>query len=73
LKIKAKVCLVVGDVHNTKLIEKVWKKIKNNVKYKFIEIFYDTSYLQERKVTNMLNSRMGKATIIEKVLVVEKV
>ncbi len=72
LKKGAKACLVVGDVHDEKLIEKVWKKIENNVKYKFIEIYYDVSYLQTRKVTNMLNSKKGKATKIEKVLVIEK-
>ena len=72
LKNKAKVCLVVGDVHETKLIEEVWKKIEPEVKFKFVEIYYDEKYLQTKKITNMLNSKKGKATIIEKVLVLEK-
>ncbi len=72
LKNGAKVCLVVGDVHDNALIENVWKEISNEVKYKFAEIYYDQNYLQQNKVTNMLNSKKGKATIIEKVLVLEK-
>ncbi len=72
LKNGAKVCLVVGDVHDNALIENVWKEIEKEVKYKFIEIYYDQNYLQQNKVTNMLNSKKGKATIIEKVLVLEK-
>ncbi len=72
LKIGAKVCLVVGDVHDNELIENVWKQIENDVKYKFVEIYYDQNYLQKNKVTNMLNSKKGKATRIEKVLVLEK-
>ncbi len=72
LKNGAKVCLVVGDVHDNALIENVWKEIQNEVKYKFVEIYYDQKYLQQNKVTNMLNSKKGKATIIEKVLVLEK-
>ncbi len=72
LKNGAKVCLVVGDVHGNALIENVWKEIENKVKYKFVEIYYDQNYLQQNKVTNMLNSKKGKATIIEKVLVLEK-
>lgn len=72
LKNGAKVCLVVGDVHGNALIENVWKEIKKEVKYKFVEIYYDQKYLQQNKVTNMLNAKKGKATIIEKVLVLEK-
>lgn len=72
LKNGAKVCLVVGDVHDNALIENVWKQIENKVKYKFVEIYYDHNYLQNKKITNMLNSKKGKATIIEKVLVLEK-
>lgn len=72
LKNKAKVCLIVGDVHGKKLIENVWEEIKDEVKYNFKEIYYDEKYLQENKTTNMLNSKKGKATIIEKVLVLEK-
>ena len=73
LKIGAKVCLVVGDVHNNELIENVWKQIENDVKYKFIEIYYDYNYKQNNKVTNMLNKKKSQATKIEKVLVIEKV
>lgn len=72
LKNKAKVCLIVGDVFETNLIETVWKTIEKDVKYKFIEIYYDTKYLQVHKATNMLNSKKGKATKIDKVLVLEK-
>ncbi|MDE5617653.1 MAG: site-specific DNA-methyltransferase [Ureaplasma sp.] len=72
LKNGAKVCLVVGDVHDNASIENVWKEIEKEVKYKFVEIYYDQNYLQQNKVTNMLNSKKGKATIIEKVLVLEK-
>ena len=73
LKMNGKVCLIVGDVTNKKLIEDVWELIKNNVKYKFIEIYYDNKYLQSHKITNMLNSKSGRATKIDKVLVLEKV
>lgn len=72
LKNKAKVCLIVGDVFETNLIETVWNTIEKDVKYKFIEIYYDTKYLQVHKATNMLNSKKGKATKIDKVLVLEK-
>ena len=72
LKNKAKVCLIVGDVFETNLIETVWKTIEKDVKYKFIEIYYDTKYLQVHKATNMLNSKKGKATKIDKILVIEK-
>lgn len=72
LKNNARVCLVVGDVHDKQLIEEVWKTIQNDVKYKFDSIYYDKKYAQIKKVTNMLNSKKGKATIIEKVLVLRK-
>ena len=72
LKKGAKACLVVGDVYEEKIIEDVWNIIKDKVKYKFIELYYDVSYLQTRKVTNMLNDKKGKAIRIEKVLVLEK-
>lgn len=72
LKNKAKVCLIVGDVFETNLIETVWRTIEKEVKYKFVEIYYDTKYLQAHKATNMLNSKKGKATKIDKVLVIEK-
>ena len=73
LKKGAKVCLIVGDVHGKKLIESVWKEIQHEVKYIFLELYYDKSYSQNRKITNMLNSKKGKATRIEKVLVLEKI
>ena len=72
LKNKAKICLVVGDVFETKLIEKVWESISNDVSYKFVEIYYDYKYSQTHKTTNMLNLKSGKATKIDKVLVIEK-
>ncbi len=72
LKSGAKVCLVVGDIHDNELIENVWQQIKNDVKYKFVEIYYDYNYKQNNKVTNMLNKKKSQATKIEKVLVIEK-
>lgn len=66
------VCLVVGDVFDNPLIEEVWKSIENHVKFKFLEIYIDNKYSQNFKSTNLLNSRKGKATIIEKVLVLKK-
>ncbi len=72
LKDYAKVCLVVGDVQDEKLIEDVWTRIATKVKYRFVEIYYDYNYKQTRKATNALNSKKGKGTIIEKVLVIEK-
>lgn len=72
LKNNAKVCLIVGDVFEKKLIEDVWKKIEKEVNYKFVEIYYDKKYIQTHKITNMLNSKNGRATKIDKVLVLEK-
>lgn len=72
LENNAKVCLVVGDVLGMPLIENVWKLIKNEVNYKFVEIYCDFNYKQNCKITNMMNQRKGKATIIEKVLVLSK-
>lgn len=66
------VCLVVGDVFDNPLIEEVWKSIENHVKFKFLEIYIDNKYSQNFKSTNLLNSRKGKDTIIEKVLVLKK-
>jgi len=73
LKKNAKVCLVVGDVNDTSLIENVWKKIEKEIPFKFIEIYFDYKYNQKNKITNMLNSKKGEATKIEKVLVLEKI
>lgn len=72
LKNKAKVCLIVGDVFERQLIEDVWNIICSRVKYKLVEIYYDYNYSQSHKVTNMLNLKSGKATKIDKVLVIEK-
>lgn len=72
LKENANVCLVVGDVGEINLIEKVWLIIKNDIPYEFVEIYYDTNYSQNKKVTNMLGRKKGKSTKIEKVLVVKK-
>lgn len=72
LKKDAKVCLVVGDVFDKNLIEDSWRQVEQKVKYKFIEIYYDY-YNQSKKVTNMLGNRLGKATKIDKVLVIEKI
>ncbi|MGL4343167.1 MAG: DNA methyltransferase [Metamycoplasmataceae bacterium] len=66
------VCLVVGDIFEMPLIENVWNSIKNDVNFKFKEIYKDNSYSQNYKITNMLNSKKGRATIIEKVLVLVK-
>ncbi|AXE60868.1 DNA methylase [[Mycoplasma] phocae] len=73
LKKNAKVCLVVGDIKGEKLIENVWEKLKNEIKYTFVNIYYDKNYKQNNKTTNMLNSKAGKATKIEKVLIIEKI
>ena len=72
LKKNAKVCLVVGDVHNNTLIENIWREISEKINYEFKEIFYD-KIKKEKKTTNMLNSRSGNATIIEKVLVLRRI
>lgn len=72
LKIGSKICLVVGDINDKKLIENVWQEIRKYVKYNFVEIYYDSKYKQNNKVTNMLNKKRGYATLIEKVLVLEK-
>lgn len=72
LEEKAKVCLVVGDVHNNELLENVWNEIKKQVNFKWVKTYYDNNYKQEKKVTNMLNKKKGRATIIEKVMVLEK-
>lgn len=64
--------LIVGDVHEERLIEKVWDSIKNNVNFKLDKIYWDVNYLQTKKVSNMLNSKKGKATTVEKVLLLIK-
>ena len=66
------VCLIVGDVYDQRLMELVWNTIQNNVKFKLIDIYWDTNYSQQKKITNMLNAKKGKATTIEKVLVLRK-
>ncbi|MDE5767105.1 MAG: hypothetical protein K2H56_01005, partial [Malacoplasma sp.] len=71
LKNGSKVCLVVGDIFNVNLIEEVWQRIEKDVKFKFFEI-YKNEYKQSKKVTNMLGNRSGKATKIDKVLVLKK-
>ncbi|MCC3161130.1 MAG: site-specific DNA-methyltransferase [Mollicutes bacterium PWAP] len=73
VKIGGKVCLIVGDVYNRRLIEEVWETIRHNVNYRFVEIYYDHGYSQKKKVLNTMNNRKGKATMIEKVLVVERI
>lgn len=72
LKNKAKVCIIVGDVFDQKVIEDVWNIIKHDVPYRFLSLYLDNKYEQNRKVTNMLQSKTGRATKIEKVLVLEK-
>lgn len=72
LKNNAKVCLVVGDVYNKKLIEDTWKLIQQKVKYEFVEIYYNC-YKQSKKQTNMLNERCGKASKIDKILIIKKI
>ena len=73
LKKNAKVCLVVGDVYNNTLVENVWLKIENQVNFKWIMTYCDNNYSQEKKVTNMLNQKKGKATLIEKIMILEKI
>ncbi|ALV23455.1 hypothetical protein ASO20_02230 [Mycoplasma sp. (ex Biomphalaria glabrata)] len=72
IQIGGYIVLIVGDVHNEKLIEKVWEIIQNKVKFNLKEIYWDDKYLQTHKITNMLNGKKGKATTIEKVLLLRK-
>lgn len=72
IEVGGHVALIVGDVHEERLIEKVWDVIKNNVQFNLKMIYWDDAYLQTKKVTNMLNNRKGKATTIEKVLLLVK-
>ena len=71
LKDNAKVCLIVGDVYNLQLIENVWEEIKDEVPYSFINIGIDKN-VDKNKISNLLNSRKGNATKIDKILVLEK-
>ncbi|ADV34115.1 Adenine specific DNA methylase Mod (plasmid) [Mesomycoplasma conjunctivae] len=71
LKPKAKVCLVIGDVYDFELIENIWKEIKNEVPYSFLEVGIDTN-TNNFKTSKLLNSRKGKATKVEKILILEK-
>ncbi len=73
IKTGGHICLIVGDVKSKRLIESVWDNIKDCVEFEFVEIFYDNNYKQNKKVLNTMNNRKGKATTIEKVLVLRKV
>lgn len=64
--------IVVGDVHKKRLIEEVWETIQHRTKFKLEKFFWDCSYVQNKKVTNMLNGKKGKATIVEKVMLLKK-
>lgn len=72
IKKSGKVCIIVGDIFNRSLIEEVWNQIKLDVPYNFVSLYIDNKYAQNRKVTNMLQSKTGRATKVEKVLVLEK-
>lgn len=72
LKKGGHVCLVVGDVFDNPLIDQVWTKIKDDVNYEFVGLYIDNKYSQNRKITNMLNKKSGKATRVEKVLILRK-
>lgn len=71
LKNKAKVCLVVGDVYNLPLIEYVWDTIENEVKYKKIDLI-NQDILDNHKSLRAMRKKAGKATKIEKILILEK-
>lgn len=72
LKEKAKICMIIGDIFEKSLIEEVWDRIKDVVQFDFVSLYIDNKYEQNRKATNMLKSKMGRATKIEKVLVLER-
>lgn len=59
LKNKAKVCLVVGDVHNLQLIEKVWNKIQDEVKYKKIDLINQDILDNKKSLRAMKKSRQS--------------
>ncbi len=71
MKSKARVCLVVGDVHDKNLIKIVWDEIKNQVQFKFDSLFHYHNH-KNRKHSNSLNIKKGRATKIEKILVLRK-
>ena len=62
---------MVGDVHGQKWIEDIWQAIKDDVFFKLIKFFcYENS--QNRKTSNILNKKAGKATKTDKFLILEK-
>lgn len=61
------IALIVGDVHEKRLIEEVWSIIQDQVKFKLIRIYWDNKYLQEKKITNMLNKKKGKVNYSTKI------
>ena len=71
LKPNAHLCLVVGDVHGQRWIEDIWQAIKDDVFFKLIKFFcYENS--QNRKTSNILNKKAGKATKTDKFLILKK-
>ncbi len=65
------VCLVVGDIKETKLINEVWEQIKNKVNYEQIEI-REEKILDNKKSTRLLNKN-ANATKIERILILKKI
>ncbi len=72
IKPNGKICLVVGDVYEKKLIETIWKEIAEQVNFEFDGLFYYHNKTN-RKHSNALNNKRGKATKIEKILVLKKI
>ncbi|WP_338583485.1 DNA methyltransferase [Mycoplasmopsis cynos] len=71
LKKGSKVCLVVGDVYNTNLIEETWQEIKKEVNYEKIDLIIQ-KVNENKKSLRSMNSKKGKATQLEKILILEK-
>lgn len=72
LSIKAKICLIVGDVHGIDLISKVWSEIKCDLNYQFLEM-YEDFIPDNRKVLKIMNSKKGRATKKEIIFILEKI
>ncbi|UWD34498.1 DNA methyltransferase [Mesomycoplasma molare] len=71
LKTGSKVCLVVGDVYNTNLIEETWQEIKEEVNYEKIDLIIQ-EVSENKKSLRSMNSKKGKATQVEKILILKK-
>ena len=68
---EGKVFLIVGDTNEINLIEEIWAKIRNSVRFQF-EGLFNYQNLRNRKHSNTLNNKRGKTSKTEKILVLKR-